>query len=134
MKKTLIKLSSLFLCGLLVSLFSGCKPVINPAGGINELITGCVTSLEDNTPVPGIKVSSNYGYTFTDENGNFEILSYYLVDNTDSESLSYSRINAYHEIKFTDVDGDENGKFKEKTESRKADSKMSMSVYLEKDL
>lgn len=100
MKKLHSKLILIILSVFVAVLFFGCKPVLNPEGGINEYISGIVKSEENpGNPIPGIKVTSNYGSTITDENGFFGILSYYFE-------------NDNHLIIFSDIDGEENGKFK----------------------
>lgn len=96
MKKLHSKLILIILSVFVAVLFFGCKPILNPEGGINEYISGIVKS--EGNPIPGIKVTSNYGSTITDENGFFGILSYYFK-------------NENHLINFSDIDGEENGKF-----------------------
>lgn len=132
MKRTFTKLCFACLFGFVITAFTGCDSPINPAGGINEMITGNVYSEEDSTPVKGIKVTSNYGYTLTDENGYFEILSYYLVDKTSDSSISVPKED--HVLTFTDIDGDANGKFKETTVNVTPKSKKTITVQIEKDL
>lgn len=117
MKKLHSKLILIILSVFVAVLFFGCKPVLNPEGGINEYISGIVKS--DGSPIPGIKVTSNYGSTITDENGFFGILSYYFK-------------NENHLINFSDIDGEENGKFKTKNVTIKPGMN-SFDVEMEKD-
>ena len=131
MKKILLPL---LIAVLSLFVFTGCGDILNPEDGINELIQGTVYAQEDATPIPGIKVSSNYGYTFTDSEGKYIILSYYPVDPTNEDTIKQSKNTSEHKLTFTDVDGDSNGKFQSKTVTRKARTKGSMDVILDKDL
>lgn len=130
MKKLITKLLQfIFPICILISTTS-CEPVVNPEGGINEFITGYVTC--EGIPIQGIKVSSNYGYTITDENGYFEILSYYLVDSSNSSIPSAPQKT--HELIFTDIDGDSNYNLKEKIIKQNAGISEPIIVMMEKNL
>lgn len=130
MKHTFSKLSVLLFCCFSLFLISGCEKTTNPAGGINELIYGYVNC--EGNPIPEIKVISNYGYTFTDANGYFEILSYYYTETHNSTLSNSETINA-HILTFTDIDSDKNGKYKEKNITVKAKTKKVTYVELEKE-
>lgn len=131
MKRIFRKILFIFLLCLLPLNYFGCKQVINPAGGINEFITGYITS--ESSPIPGIKVSSNYGYTISDENGYFEILSYYLVDTSDDNTIYLPQKNAKHELVFTDIDGEANGKLKQKTVFLDPEVTSPISIIMDKE-
>lgn len=66
-------------------------------------VLGFVTSRKNNTPVKNIKVTGDYGYTRTNEDGYFELMVY--LDKKTEKAI----------ITFEDDDGDKNGgKFKKK--------------------
>lgn len=98
-----MKIMKLLKCFIFLTILSGlfvaCAEDKNPVGGKDHYFEGKVITIEGDG-IPGIKVTSNYGYTKTDHNGRFVLLSY---------SLPFSR----HWFKFEDVDGEENGLFEE---------------------
>lgn len=110
-KKLIITFSILFICATCV-IFSACSEGKNPVGGHNFYFQGHVygdARVDENgdlvgNPIAGIKVISDYGYTKSDANGKFAILSYSMD--------GYKRL---HTIAFEDVDGEENGLFKNQT-------------------
>lgn len=83
---------------LLSYAFFSCKTELNPAGGINIVLWGHVKNGSD-APVEGIMVTSNYGYTLTDEEGYFEILGYYYPNNKKVKLSFTDKSETYKEIK-----------------------------------
>lgn len=65
---------------LLSYAFLSCKTDLNPAGGINVVLWGHVYD-DTSAPIKNVRVTSNYGYTYTDDSGYFEILCFYYPNN-----------------------------------------------------
>lgn len=83
-KNLIIILISFLLCFA----FTGCDKLIgNPEGGYNILISGVVTD-ESNNPVSGVRVSSGYGTTVTNNLGAFYIIGYYFMEDGNIDTVS----------------------------------------------
>lgn len=101
----LIASALVLFCGI----FSGCKmqPLLNPLGGINYCISGKVTN--EGTKVANVKVTSNYGYTYTDGNGEFKVLAYvippFYVDLYDTLSQVAAGADFHVQLSFDDGNG-----------------------------
>lgn len=92
---------------LLSPLFFSCKTELNPAGGINIVLWGHVYD-DTSAPKKNVRVTSNYGYTYTDDSGYFEILCFYYPNNK-KVNLSFSDSNGeFKEIKEKDFSISEN--------------------------
>jgi len=81
-------------------------PYHTPDGSTNVIFEGVVTDKKGNG-IPGIKVTSNYATTKSKENGYFEVLAYYPIEDPVST------------LTFIDIDGEENGSFESKSVNKK---------------
>lgn len=73
-------------------------PYHTPDGSTNVIFEGIVTD-ENGNAIPGIKVTSNYSTTKSKDNGYFQVLAYFPIDENSTT------------ISFIDIDGEENGSF-----------------------
>lgn len=110
--------------GTLVSCY-GMPITENPLGGKNYLLQGCVygdiNGDGESERIPNIQVSSNYGTTKTNENGEFKILGYTEPENviykynSETEEYNYNVKKIFIALEFNDIDGEKNGNFKSMT-------------------